>query len=208
MKRTVYVGAGTLALCFAIAIAAQLRAQGTAQPKPATPAPTTKVAVMNITYVVNNYDKFKTYKEEIKQAVDPFQKKDAEYKAKGEALAKEAQQPTVTPEKREGIEKQLKDLQRQVEDNKVEAQKAVGKRQEQQLYTLYLDVWTVANKVAQARGYDMILTYNDATEQKEAWSAQNIARKMQLGALFPIYYNPALDVSADVLQTLNSMVKR
>src|SRR5205823_5099503 len=82
VKRTVYVTAGMLALSLAIVVAAQLRAQTTPansnQPKAATP--TTKVAIMNLTYVVNNYDKFKTFKEEIKQAVDPFQKKDEEYK--------------------------------------------------------------------------------------------------------------------------------
>jgi Skp family chaperone for outer membrane proteins len=209
------VGAGLLALSMAIAVAAQLRAQTTpanttttaqpqAQPAARPAAPTTKIAVMNLTYVVNNYEKFKTYKNEIKDAAAPFQANDNKFRKQAEDLAKEAQAPGTTMEKREEIEKKLKDLQRQVEDNKTEAQKAIGKRQELQLYTLYLDVWNVANKVAAARGYDMILHFNDATDQKEFWSAPNIARKMQAGALMPIYYNPALDVSNDVLQTLNS----
>jgi Skp family chaperone for outer membrane proteins len=209
VKRTVYVTAGMLALSLAIVVAAQLRAQTTPansnQPKAATP--TTKVAIMNLTYVVNNYDKFKTFKEEIKQAVDPFQKKDEEYKKSGEKYAKEAQAPTTTAARREEIEAELKKLQRQVEDNKNEAQKAVGKKQEQQLFILYSDVWNVVKRVAEVRGYEMVLHYNDTTEQKEMWSAPNIARKMQAGALMPIYYNPELDISKYVLDNLNSYAK-
>jgi len=197
----------------AIAVAAQLRAQTTPANQPQTStqarpaATTTKIAVMNLTYVVNNYEKFKTYKDEIKAAAVPFQNTDTELRNKAEKLAKEGQAANTSNEKREEIERQLKDLQRQVEDNKTAAQKAIGKRQELQLYTLYLDVWNVASKVAAARGYDMILHFNDATDQKEFWSAANIARKMQAGALMPIYYNPALDVSNDVLQTLNAYYK-
>jgi Skp family chaperone for outer membrane proteins len=209
VKRTIYVTAGMLALSLAIVVSAQLRAQTTpatnTQPKVA--APTTKVAIMNLTYVVNNYDKFKTFKEEIKQAVEPFQKKDADHKAAGEKLAKEAALGTTTTARREEIENDLKKLQRQVEDNKNEAQKAVGKKQEQQLFILYSDVWNVVKRVAEVRGYEMVLHYNDTTDQKEMWGAQNIARKMQAGALMPIYHNPALDISKDVLDSLNAYAK-
>jgi Skp family chaperone for outer membrane proteins len=163
---------------------------------------------MNLTYVVNNYEKFKTYKEEIKQAVKPFQDTDEKYKSEAKGLADEAGKPTTTPARREEIENKLKDLQRKVEDNKNDAQKVVGKKQEQQLITLYSDVNTVCKRVAEARGYDMILHFNDATDPKEYWSAQNIARKMQAGALMPIYYNPQLDVSNDVLATLNAYAKQ
>lgn len=208
MKRTIYVGAGMLALSLAIVVSAQLRAQTTPTNQPPRPAaPTTKVALMNLTYVVNNYEKFKGYKEEIKQAVKPFQDNDEKFKAEAKALTDEAAKTGVTNERREQIENKLKDLQRKVEDNKNEAQKVVGKKQEQQLITLYSDVHTVCKRVAEARGYDMILHFNDATEQKEYWSAQNIARKMQAGALMPIYHNPALDVSNDVLATLNAYAK-
>ena len=208
MKRTVYVAAGMLALSLAIVVSAKLKAQGTTATAPKPAAPTTKVAIMNLTYVVNNYDKFKTFKDEIKAAVDPFQKNDEKLKDQGKRLAEEGAKTGVTPERREQIEAQLKDLQRKIEDNKNEAQKVVGKKQEQQLFILYSDVHTVCKRVAEARGYDMILHFNDATESKEYWSAQNIARKMQAGSLMPIYYNPALDVSNDVLQTLNAYAKQ
>jgi len=208
VKRTVYVTAGVLALSLAIVASARLWAQGNAQPQPQPrpAAPTTKVALMNLTYVVNNYEKFKGYKEEIKLAVKPFQDRDEKLKDEAKKLADEAAKQGVTQERRDQIESRLKELQRQVEDNKNEAQKVVGRKQEQQLYTLYLDVHTVCKRVAEARGYDMILHYNDATD-KEFWSAANIARKMQAGALMPIYHNPALDVSADVLNTLNAYHK-
>jgi len=201
------VAAGVLALSLAIVVSAKLGAQTTQPTQPRPAAPTTKVAIMNLTYVVNNYEKFKTYKEEIKRAVEPFQKKDEELKAKAKSLAEEAGKQGVSAERRDQIENQLKALQRDVEDNKNEAQKVVGKKQEQQLITLYGDVHTVCKRVAEARGYDMILHFNDATDPKEYWSAPNIARKMQAGALMPIYYNLGLDVSNDVLATLNQYAK-
>src|SRR5688572_9539002 len=101
-----------LALSLAIVVSARLGAQTppTTQPRPA--APTTKVAIMNLTYVVNNYDNFKTYKDSINAAVKPFQDQDEKYKAEATALADEAGKPQTTQNRREEIEATLKDLQR------------------------------------------------------------------------------------------------
>lgn len=206
MKRKVYVAAGVLALTLAVVVTAQLMAQtGSTAARPSTP--TTKIALINLNMVVNNYDKFKTFKEEAKVAIDPFQKKDAAYKSEGEKLAKDLQDPKTSAEARDKIERRLKELQRAVEDNKVEAQKSLGKRQEDQLRILYMDVYTVVSRYAQAHGYEMVLHFNEPTNRDEYWSAQNIARKMQAGALMPIYYMGALDISNNIVSTLNASMK-
>jgi Skp family chaperone for outer membrane proteins len=204
VKRKVYVAAGLVALGLAIVVSARLAAQNT-PPRPATPA--TKVALINLSHVINSYDKFKNYKEEAKTAIKPYQDKDAKYKADGEKLAKEAQDPLTKPERREQIERQLKDLQRSVEDNKAEAQKTLGKRQEQQLSILYMDIHNVVTRYAQAHGYEMVLHFNDTTDSKDYWSAQNIARKMQAGGLMPMYYVGGLDISNNIIATLNASMK-
>ena len=159
--------------------------------------------MLNLTYVIKNYSKFKRYQDELKSKVDPFQAKDTALKAKGEQLAKEAQTPTTAPSRREAIEKELKDLQRSVEDNKAEAQKVLVKEQETQLVTLYKDVRIVVDRYAQANGYELVMHYNDVGGD-EYWSPQNIARKMQAGAAMPMYIANGVDISGPVLTTLNA----
>lgn len=206
VKRTVIVATGVAVLGLAVIVSSQLKAQAPATTTPAAPTATNKsrVALLNLTYVVKNYTKFTTFQNELKTAVDPFQVKDTAWKKQGEALVKESQDPKTTVEKRDVIEKQLKDLQRQIEDNKNEAAKVLQKKQEDQLKILYGDVRVAAYRYAQAHGYDMVLHYNDAITEQDYNSGPNIARKMQAGALMPIYMSPGVDVSVEIVKTLNA----
>ena len=201
MKKTVIVMAGAAVLSLAVFISSKAIAQGPA----AGAAPTNKsrVALLNLTYVVKNYTKFKTFQDELKAAVDPFQAKDAAWKKEGEALVKESQAPATTQQKREEIEAKLKDLQRKIEDNKVEASKVLNKKQGEQLKILYNDVRVAAWRYASAHGIDMVLHYNDAITDADYNSEPNISRKMQAGALMPIYMANGVDVSVQIVQALN-----
>jgi Skp family chaperone for outer membrane proteins len=200
VKRTAFLIAGALALGVAI-VAGTVYAQGT---RPATtPAPTTKVAVLNITYVMKHYVKTKTYMEEFKKAIEPYEGKDKAWKAEGEKLAKDRLDPKTTDSQREGIEKRIKQLQRSIEDNKVEVQKVLMKKQEEQIKILYNDVRDVVHKFAQQHGYEMVLHYHEPLTTEEYNSSQNIFRKMNVGAMVPMYVANGLDISVHIVQTLN-----
>jgi len=201
VKRTLFLLVGVVALGTAIYASSKLFAQPAAAVASGTK---TKVGVLNLTYVIKNYTKFKRYQDDLKQKVDPFQAKDTAWKTQGETLAKDAQKPGTTATQREEIEKKLKELQRQIEDNKMEAQKVLVKEQEAQLVTLYKDIRTVVDKYAVAHSYDLVLHYNDVITTDEYWSPQNIARKMQAGAAMPMYISGGVDISANVLQPLNA----
>jgi Skp family chaperone for outer membrane proteins len=208
VKRTAILALGVLALG-AIIYVGRLWAQ-TGGPAPATgPAPAaaqprTRIALLNLSHVVRNYDKFKSYQEEIKGTVKDFQARETPIKTKGEKLAKDLQSPTTTAQAREGIEKDLKDLQRQMEDLKNEFNKVMGKKQGQQFVILYSDVRNVAERYAQAHNYEVVLHYNDAVDPKEYWSEANVVRKMQAGALMPLYYTGGIEISAEVIAALNA----
>lgn len=208
MKRTVFVAAGVVVLGLALVVSTRLMAQAPpATGTPAAPAAGTnksRVALLNLTYVIKNYKKFQTFQDELKKAVDPFQAKDTAWKKEGETIAKEAQTPACTAERRETIGKRLKELERLIEDNKGEASKVVNTKQEEQLKILYMDVRNHAYRFAQAHGYDMVLHYNDAVTDKDYWSGPNIARKMQAGALMPLYTGAGVDVSMDLVNSLNA----
>ncbi|MFO0845803.1 MAG: OmpH family outer membrane protein [Gemmataceae bacterium] len=205
MKRTLMLMAGVMALGCAIYASNKIWAQAP-NPNPA-PAPAqlkTKIGLVNLQQVIKEYNKFKTFSEELKNSVAPFQGKDTALKTEGDKLAKEGQSPQTTAQRRDEIERRLKDIQRQLEDNKVEAQKIVGKKQEDQLKILYADIRTVVDRFAQAHGYEMVLHYNDAVTAEEYWSAQNIARKLQAGALMPMYISNGLDITRNIIATLNA----
>jgi len=213
VKRTLIVMAGVAALCTAIYVSNKLWAQtpggagsssGGSTAAGSAAQPKTKVALLNLRYVVENYNKYKLYQEDFKKVVEPFSARDTGLKTDGENLAKEAQKPTTTTERREQIEKQMKELQRKIEDNKNEAQKVIVKKQEEQLRTLYMDVRGVVERYAQAHGFEMVLHYNDTFDDKDYWSGPNIARKMQAGACMPMYIARGLDISQNVLSTLNA----
>jgi Skp family chaperone for outer membrane proteins len=173
----------------------------------AAASPRTRVALINLSHVIRSYEKFKAYQLEIKDSIRPFQDKEGTIKQRAETLAKEAQAQTTSTQRREQIEKELKDLQRSHEDLKNDFQKVMGKKQEDQLVILYGDVYNVAARHAAAHNFDMVLHYNDGNTREERWAAQNVARKMQAGALVPLYYSAGMDISEDIIRTLNDMYK-
>lgn len=202
MKRTAFILTGMAALTLAIYASNQLWAQ-TSSATSQAPSPKSRVGLLNLTYVIKHYKKFQTFQDEMKKTLDPFQTKDTSMKAEGEKLAKEMQTPATTQQRREEIDRKLKQLQRDIEDNKNDAQKLVVKKQEDQLKILYMDVRGVVEKYAQAHGFEMILHYSDAVTPDDYWSPANIARKMQIGALMPMYFANGVDVSFNIVTTLN-----
>jgi Skp family chaperone for outer membrane proteins len=173
----------------------------------AAPAPRTRVALLNLSYVIKNYAKFKTFQEEMKQAFEPYQKKDTAKKQALEALTKEAQQPGVTDAKREELTQKAKGIQREIEDNGAEAKAWLGRKTDEQMKILYLDIMDASQRYARAHDFELVLHYNDATTREDFLSPQNIARKLQAGALMPLYAVQGLDISKEVVDNLNSYLQ-
>ena len=181
MKRIVIVALGAVALSGVVFYVGRLWAQtsGTAGH---APEPRTRIALLNLSYVIKNYAKFKAYEEEIKTALKPYQDKEEGWRKEAEELNKKAQGPTTAQEEKDRLQKQLTEIQRSVEDNRNEVRKIVTKKQDEGLTVLYNEVRDVATRIARSQNFEMVLHYNDYTEQKEYWSVQNILRKMQAGA--------------------------
>jgi len=201
VKRTVIVAVGVLALGVMVYVG-RLWAQ-TGAPA-AAPEPRTRVALLNLNYVIKKYGKFVAFQDEIKRVVGPYQTQDQQTKARAEQLAKEARAPTTPANRREEIQNEMKGLQRKVQDLKEEFEKVVGKRQEEQLKILYKDVQDASHRYAMAHNFDLVLHYNDATTSDEYYSGANIARKIQAGACMPLYAAPGMDISEQVVASLNA----
>jgi Skp family chaperone for outer membrane proteins len=204
VKKTVLMAVGVLALgvlCYAGRLWAEPQVAPTPTPQ-AGAAPRTRVALLNLTYVIKNYTKYISFQEEIKGIIKPFQGTDATLRKEGEELAKQAT-PASPPEKRAEIERKLTDLKRKIEDNNNEAKLVLGKKSDDQMKILYMDVLEAAQRFAISHEFDLVLHYNDAVTKEDYFSAPNIARKVQTGALMPLYAAPGMDISTEVVNMLN-----
>ena len=202
MKRTVTYVAGVLVLGVAAYAGSRLWAQnanGAARPA----APTTRVGLINLPYVIKNYDKYKSFmeqmlKEEKGYATDIKTKKDQQ-EAKTKAL-----QTTVDAAKKEALETEVRNLQRDIEDLAAKARREMNKKGADMMVVVYKEIRDAAWRHAQSNNFDVVMHFADGTTPEEMNSPQSIVPKMQAGGCVPLYWNPGLDISGYVLHALNS----
>jgi Skp family chaperone for outer membrane proteins len=200
MRAMLWMGSGVVALAVVVG-AGRLWAES--EEKPAKPAPRTRVALLNLTYVIKNYDKYKHFQEELRKVVKPSQQKMEELHAREEKLRKEMRQADLSQTKKENIESKVKSLQRRLEDIYAEGKVVVAKKSDVAMKTLYLDVVHAAQAYTKAHDFDLLLHYNDATSEEEMNCVQNITRKLNTGGLTPVYAVPGIDISKGVTDLLN-----
>lgn len=206
MKKTVLAMGGLIVvggLCYVGSLSGQTPPANT-PPQTTQAAPArTRIAILNLTYVIKNYEKYKNFQAEIKGIVEPFQTKDANLRRQLEDLKKKLEE---SPSQGEEIQRRAKDIQRQLEDNSAEAKLRLGKRSDDEMKILFMDVAEAVQRYAASHDFEMVLHYNDAVTKEDFFGAQNIARKLNTGALMPLYYQPSMDISLDVVNLLNSYV--
>jgi Skp family chaperone for outer membrane proteins len=201
VKRIIIAAAGIVALGVVIC-AGRLTAQ-TGGSAPAAPAPRTRIALLNMTYVMKWYGKFKTYQDELKQLLQPAQDKDKSLRAQAEQIAKDMALPGKTNDEITKMQKDLREIKRAIEDNDQSARLLLTKRSDEQMKVLYLDVVDAASRYARAHDFELVLHYNDAVTKEDFYSPANIGRKLQNGALMPLYAVQGLDISKEVVENLN-----
>jgi Skp family chaperone for outer membrane proteins len=188
-----------------------------AESKEKKPAVRTRIGLVNLTYVINNYDKYKEYKEEMKTVIEPYQKRDAELRSKLEELRKKVENPSLLQtagkdrnekSEKERLEKEVKEIQRRVEENKETIQKKLAKRSDDQMKVIYKDIMEATQSYATSNDLDLVLHYNDAINHEDFLSAQNIARKLNTGALMPLYSKEEMDISQDLVTLLNQKMHK
>jgi Skp family chaperone for outer membrane proteins len=199
VKRTFAIVAGTMVLSLAVLICSRLSAQG---PAAATP-PTTKIALINMTEVVNKYEKWKAFKDQIKGVATAYDTKFQQLKKQMEADAAIAQSPTAKPAEREQAEKEIKRLRNEISDLNDEAKKVVGEKQAEQLKEIYIEVQGLAERTAKVRNYDMVLQYNDPFTA-DPNGMLSLQRKMTSDAFLPLYVAPTMDITSEVVTSLNT----
>jgi Skp family chaperone for outer membrane proteins len=194
--------AGVLVLGVVVYAGSRLWAQNTAgAARPA--APTTRIGLINLPYVIKNYDKYKTFMkqmlEEEKNYAEQIKSKKDQQEAKSKAL-----QSTLDAAKKDALETEIRNLQRDVEDLAAKARREMNKKGADMMVVVYKEIRDAAYRHAGSNNFDVVMHFADGTTPEEMNSPQAIVPKMQAGGCIPLYWNPALDISGHVLYALNT----
>lgn len=162
-----------------------------------------RVAVLNINKVLKNFNKAQQLNTMISGKVNSY---GMQINAKRDEAAKlQAEgQKTIDPAQAEQIKKRLTQLEREMQDLDAEARKDVGAQQGTIAVGIYRDIEGVVQRVAVANGFDLVLSYPDATTESDLYSQPNVVRKLASQAAIPLFYKPHIDISDAVVQTLNA----
>ncbi len=212
MKKLILTITGVAVLAagayFGTRLLAQTPTSGTTQTStPQAPAGTRVVGVVNIGYVFNKYVRANQCRAELEDIVKPFKEKGKKLSDEIKYWQEEMQKPSFNPKEREKYDAGIRNNKRQLEDMQIEIGKHIGKKQEDNLVTLWKDVNTGIDAVAKAYGFQVVLAYGDPMEKEPLLQYPNVNRKMQamdLGSTIPMYVHESVDLSRVITDTLNS----
>lgn len=209
MKRTVRFVVGLAALGVAVGVGAYLSAQ---QPGGTLPQPGTqpvsmarpRVAVVNLSHVVKNYDKWKGFQDQYKADYKLiYEDKVTQKKTLHDQYKAAAQNPKTAPADKEKYDEQVRKLAREITDISEEAQRALGKREADMIVTIYKEIEDAVRDFSRAAAIELVMHYNDAVGEPERSSAPNVHRKVSMGGCVPFYASPGVDISNSILDILN-----
>jgi Skp family chaperone for outer membrane proteins len=208
VKRTIAFLGGIATLGGAVFLGSRLWAQQPVRPTynpqvaPVT-APTCKVAVYNLQLVLKTYSKFIALKADMQRAGEGYRKPYEDMAAEMKKLEADAQK--ATGEQREFLVKKGKDLQRKMQDMQEEAQGRLQKMYSDRLVAIYREVEDAAGRFARARGIELVMHFNDG-DATEKYLPAFFPRRMASSACMPVYTAPGVDITQELIATLNANV--
>jgi Skp family chaperone for outer membrane proteins len=165
----------------------------------------TRIAVVNIGQVIKNYKKFQAFELELKQQSSVLQREFENKKAQAVSEQKELERQDLAADRREQLERDIKRLQREMQDSYDEAKQRMSKREFDQLVQIYKDIRDAVNAYAVTYNFEMVLQYTDAIGP-DAYMPPNFQQKLTNRACMPIYVDPRLDITREVTEMLNNKV--
>jgi Skp family chaperone for outer membrane proteins len=162
----------------------------------------TRIAVINLSQVIKNYKKFQAFEQDMKTQTQAIQRDMDAQKAQAIGEQKELEQPTLTAERRDQLERHIKQIQRQMQDSIEEAKQKMSKREFDQLVQTYKEVKDAVDAYARAYAIELVLQYNDAVGQ-EVYAPPHFTHKLSNRACMPIYVDSRMDITEPVTMMLN-----
>jgi Skp family chaperone for outer membrane proteins len=208
VKKSMVLALSLLSLGVAAYFGSQVGGQTTAPARPAATAQT-RIAMLNLRWVIKNYDKYKSFIEQMKNEektyLDQLQGKQKLIETKAKELDR-VDKP-LTEQEKEKLAIEVRNIQRDMEDIKLKARKEVTQKSNDEMVKVYKEVRDAAYRHAQSQGFDLVLHFEGPADKGEIDSPVLVTRNMNAGGCVPLYWNPALDISGHVLNALNIQYK-
>lgn len=176
----------------------------TAEKAPA--AGTTRVAVINLGYVLGKYERASAIKEEMQTELNKIREEAKKHTENLTLWQTALQTNNLKDATKEQYEEKIIKTKRYLEDLNRQVQAKFGKSQQTQLVTLWNDIHEGVKAYTAANGIDLVLAYGEPLDKKDVMSYMNIERKMRgadQGGLVPFFAGPGVDISDSVVELLN-----
>jgi Skp family chaperone for outer membrane proteins len=167
---------------------------------------TTRVAVVNIGKVFNQYDRAKEFKADLEKTLQPFKDKAKRLTKNIESWEAAVKNKDFRAASKEAYEEKIINAKRELEDMGRKIQADLGARQEQNLITLWKEVQMGISAVATDQKIDVVFGYGDPVEKDLLDLFPNVNRKMQamdLGSTVPLFMTKRVDITEIVVHNLN-----
>jgi RNA polymerase sigma factor (sigma-70 family) len=167
----------------------------------------TRIGLINLARVIKGSKKFQAFQAGERARTQQFQKRLDTLKARARKYEIESTDPAATASEREYAVRQLRQLQRQMDEEAATAKSELSQLSGEAFSRMYRDVAEAAQRFANANGLELVLCYNEAVTEADFYQPANLQRKMtQPGALMPMVVAPGMDISDAVLEALNARV--
>jgi Skp family chaperone for outer membrane proteins len=211
VKKSILILTGVAVLAVGAYFGTGLFAQGTGGvATPPAAAQGTKIAVVNIGQVFNQYKRAQAFKADLESQLKPYKDRAKALTDPLKSWEDEMRKPGAEPKTVEYYHNKIKTNKRELEDMSADISKVLGKKQEDNLVTLWKEVNMGIEAVAKAYGFQIVLGYGDPIEKDLMHHFPNVNRKMQAmdaGSGVPLYIHSSVDLSDVIVNTLNKWIE-
>jgi Skp family chaperone for outer membrane proteins len=188
-----------------IGVGGWLRGQVTAQQVPQqsqSAISRTRIALINVNKILKDYRKASYLGQSLMKETEV---RGMELKSKQAAIAamQKELQTAATPEIRDAKERDIRNLQRELEDLDAKHRREMTEKQNQMLTTVYGEIQNVIGILVKTYEVDLVFFYPDAPSDAEKNLPVVLMQKLRPAAAFPIYHR-GLDFTDTVVATLNA----
>ena len=167
---------------------------------------TTRVAVINLGFVLTKYERANVLKEELQTEVKKLQEEAKKHMENINIWQAALQKNEFKIGTKEQYEEKLIAARRRLEDLNRTASTKFGKASQAQLVTLWSDVHEAVKAYAARHNIELVMAYGEPVQKDNLGAFQNLTRKISAadgGAALPFFMTPGVDISEAVTDLLN-----
>jgi Skp family chaperone for outer membrane proteins len=114
-------------------------------------------------------------------------------------------QDTKTPAAdREQLEKDIRKLQREMQDKQEEVRAWLNKQVGDSTKTIFNEIEDMTKRYAASKNLELVLHYSDPATPEDKYSPQMLQLRTTPGVVMPLYAVGGIDITADVTYYLNA----